>query len=136
MENKLLHTIKFDNPIVANMEVGDEWMRICGVLFETHHERDCCENVYGDFAIAKHYIDQINELGKIKKIEIKSVPEAGFIVFVYNDKDEDGWHSMRDGVFIPCYNEQNGYYSDELDLIITLNDKKIAIGVDKFDKID
>lgn len=78
------------------------------------HEQDCCEEVYADWR-------QIDEdfLGKeIEGIEIEGVEDSGFRINKY---------------FVPCYNKQNGYYGDNLELIINYPDGKIKkIDVSKF----
>ena len=114
--NKLITTIEFKTPRESKVEFCDEYVIIAGVKFEGFHDQDCCEYVYADFNIIKYYKSQIEKLGTISKIELKSVPECGFILFIYSN---GGYFEKREGVLINCYNCQNGYYSSALDLIIT-----------------
>jgi hypothetical protein len=86
-----------------------------------NHNRDCCENVYADFSIIKHYIQQLN--AEYKQLIIKSCPEMGFILHFVAD-----WY-YDEKILIPCYNEQNGYYNDNLDLIIEVNGIKKTIDI-------
>lgn len=76
-----------------------------GILFDDetglidYHEQDCCESVYADFSnldsdILKH---------KFKSISLEEVNEG----FRFGDDRK---------YFVPCYNEQNGYYSDYLEI--------------------
>lgn len=76
-----------------------------GILFDNntglidYHEQDCCEHVYADFSnldsgILKH---------KFESISLEDTREG----FRFGDARK---------YFVPCYNEQNGYYSDYLEI--------------------
>lgn len=71
-----------------------------GVEITYYHDQVCCETVYADFSALK---DQGILNIEIDNINIELVENAGF---------------KLNGYFIPCYNEQNGYYSSDLELII------------------
>jgi hypothetical protein len=130
-ENKLLVSIKFDTPRKAEVSFNDNELIISGVKFEDYHSQDCCESVYADFKQVEYYKKQIEDLKEIKKMEIKDVEDTGFIIFIYYGYDN------RLGVLINCYNSQNGYYSDNLELIITDGEKKIGkFNISKYDNID
>jgi hypothetical protein len=68
------------------------------------HEQDCCECNYADFSILTpnvvHYDYNFSE-----KLQFASVDELGF-----KFGSDDHW------IFIPCYSEQNGYYTSEIDI--------------------
>jgi hypothetical protein len=70
------------------------------------HEPDCCEYNYADFSQideeAYHY--NFNE----KSFRIETVEDAGFR---FGDE--------KRMFFVPCYSEQNGYYSSDIDIIVT-----------------
>jgi len=72
-----------------------------GVRITHYHEQDCCENVYADW----EYLEDtdISSLLSDGLIELEIVKGSGF---------------RLNGIFIPAYNRQNGYYSDELDIIV------------------
>ena len=85
-----------------------------------YHYQDCCENVYADLDVLKDY----NTLGPnadktVFDVEFKEnlldeivcVKGEGFKIRCFYAE----WSGY---VFIPCHNEQNGYYNDELSLII------------------
>ncbi len=74
------------------------------------HEQDCCENVYADFSNLDSDIMSYDFKGRI---EIKAA-KHGF-------KFGDG----RRWFFVPCYNVQNGYYSDNLSIAYGSVAKKI-----------
>jgi hypothetical protein len=78
-----------------------------GTIVSHYHDQDCCEYVFADF-------NQLQDTDAIdhefnEKIKIENVPSAGFRI---------------EGYFIPCYNQQNGYYSSDLFLIIEYPDGK------------
>jgi hypothetical protein len=121
MENIILKTIDFE-PARVTTEFIDSNDEDKGVILkfgekeiklESYHDQDCCEHVYADFGIIKHYLKQL--ITDYKQLVIKKVPEMGILLhFVAS-------YSNDEKIFIPCYNEQNGYYSDKLSLIITIN---------------
>lgn len=76
------------------------------------HDQDCCENVYAAWSAIKPYLPQL--VGKYNKLVIKGVSGEGFLLCF-----EGNYSTSLQKVFIPCYNEQNGYYSDHLDLIVS-----------------
>ena len=70
-----------------------------GMSLSHDHVQDCCENVYAGWKSG--FADGIT-LEPTHQLSILIVPEAGIRV---------------NGVFVPCYNEQNGYYSSGLALV-------------------
>lgn len=100
-----------------------------GCVMEGCHYQDCCECVYADFDILKDYnlstvtgkTINIYEIDFAEDIEnyIERVEGAGFNIV----------SRIGEKFFVPCYNIQNGYYSDYLELIIQNNNKNIAINI-------
>lgn len=133
MENKLLKTITFDEPRKATLSGSEDEMTIAGVKFTAEHEQDCCERVYADFEPSLAYKSQVEEFDKISKIEIKSVENTGFIIFVY---EAGSFYNGRIGILVNCYNQQNGYYSSDLTLKIIDGDTTTKIDIEKYDNID
>lgn len=83
-----------------------------GMMLVGHHDQDCCENVYADW---EHLKD-----------------ESGFMNADFSDLKIEEFNGLHCGIrvcggkrkfFVPCYNEQNGYYSDILDIAL-VNTKK------------
>lgn len=92
------------------MEITDEKILFDnGVIIIFYHDQDCCESVYADFKMLE---DTDIKEKDIDKIEIELVKGAGF---------------RLNGEFVPCYNAQNGYYSDDLELIIDYQNGKKEI---------
>ena len=87
-----------------------------GTIVGDSHDQECCEDVYADW---KQLEDTDVMSHKFPEaIEIEGVDGAGIKI---------------DGYFIPCYNEQSGYYSSDLDIVITYPDKKkVTVDVSKF----
>ena len=74
------------------------------------HEQDCCDCNYADFSILNPNV--INyDFDFSYPLEFESIEELGFKF------GSDGrW------IFIPCYSEQNGYYTSEIDIYYTHNE--------------
>ncbi len=81
------------------------------------HDQDCCEHVYADFSIMKHYTDTLKGQNGHTLI-VKGVEDMGFLLCLADQK-----------IFIPCYNNQNGYYSSQLALKIKKNDVETTIDI-------
>lgn len=68
------------------------------------HEQDCCEGNYADFtqldSVARDY--EYNET-----LIFKAIDKAGFM---FGDNGRL--------FFVPCYSEQSGYYTDEIDIFV------------------
>lgn len=67
------------------------------------HEQDCCECNYADF----NAIDNVSKAYVFNDpIIFEAVPNAGF-----------RFGNTGKMVFVPCYSYQNGFYSDDIDII-------------------
>lgn len=83
------------------------------------HEPDCCEYNYADFSILNK--NNINySLNFNPELTFDFIDGMGFR---FGSEDEAG--NMR-WIFIPCYSDQNGYYSSDID--IYYNDKCVLHG--------
>ena len=68
------------------------------------HEQDCCEDNYADFSILNENVVNYDYNFK-ENLKFRAVEGMGFKF------GSDGrW------IFIPCYSEQNGYYTEEIDI--------------------
>lgn len=127
--NTLLWSKNFTDSKVTDLEAREESLTVqigdSTITFKTHHDQDCCEKVYGDFSIAQYHKEHIVNKD-LKKIEIKAVEDMGFLICFYFD-----WETAEK-IFIPCYNSQNGYYSDELSLIIIDGEIQTEIDISNF----
>ena len=74
------------------------------------HVADCCEYNYAAF-------EEIDDLAKnfefYENLIFEEVPNSGFRF----------GNSPQNMVFVPCYSEQNGYYSSDVN--IYYNDKRV-----------
>ena len=92
------------------------------IEFSSYHEQDCCESVFADFSPLKYHKEQLE--GKhVRELVIKEVSEIG-ILFSYEME-----YTEYAKVFVPCYNYQNGYYSDDLELLIRVGEEKTRIDI-------
>lgn len=67
------------------------------------HEQNCCEYNYADFEQIKDdpYINMEFE----PELDFEFIENIGFTF-------GNGWKK----IFVPCYSDQNGYYTDEIDI--------------------
>jgi len=78
-----------------------------GTKITDYHEQDCCEYVYADFEQLKTTAIMNEVFKREDLLNMVGVKDNGIKLKSY---------------MIPCYNEQNGYYSDQLELIVTFPD--------------
>lgn len=79
------------------------------------HEQDCCEYNYADFLYLTP--NDINFNFNFQyPLQFEAIEELGF-KFGSNGR----W------IFIPCYSEQNGYYTTDIDIYFTHNGRKVKV---------
>ena len=80
-----------------------------GSIITFDHPQDCCEYNYADF-------QQLDDLARNYEFEgelsFEAIEGSGF-----------RFGDSRRLFFVPCYSEQNGYYTDEID--IYFNGKRV-----------
>lgn len=91
---------------------ADEIIFDNGDVISFDHEQDCCEYNYADFSILTPNVVNF-DYNFSYPLKFESIEELGF-KFGSNGR----W------IFIPCYSEQNGYYTDEIDIYYTHNNVK------------
>lgn len=85
------------------------------------HEPDCCEVNYADFSV----LDVMYHGEEFDDYHVQMV-EYGFnLVLVTRVRFG---YIKKSKIYIPFYSEQNGYYSDECDLIVTGKDRVSIVG--------
>lgn len=106
-ENIFIDTLIFNPPLPMNYEDVIE-------MFSSKHQQDCCEYHYLDFEWKKEEFETVKSiLSKVDKIDIKWTPWMGITLRMY-DWEKDFWF------FIPWRSDNNWYYSENLQLIVTL----------------
>lgn len=99
-------------------------------ILRYEHEQDCCENVYADFEVLKNYnvstvtgkninIKDIDFNEELKEF-IESVKGLGFNMI----------SKIGEKFFVPCYNIQNGYYNNQLELELYDNKGNLKFRID------
>jgi hypothetical protein len=67
------------------------------------HERDCCEDNYADFT-------QLDDICKNTDFDTKNM--------IFESVEDSGFRFGNENkmFFVPCYSNQNGYYSSDIDI--------------------
>lgn len=103
-----------------------------GYELEAFHDQECCEDVYADFSVLPTYnvsnitgktinIREINFEETLNKL-VKGIEGQGFNLI----------SKIGENFFVPCYNEQNGYYSSDLMLILHKKEDKETLDITEF----
>lgn len=90
-----------------------------GYTLTYYHNQDCCENVYADFKNM-----QVNNLIITEKIDVSKYEFSEELLDNIECIKDVGFNLItKDGIkiLVSCYNSQNGYYSSDLELILTKN---------------
>lgn len=83
-------------------------------LFYEHYP-ECCERNWADFSI----LDTFYNDEEFDSYYIKPIDDAGFLLCMVIDKESLFDLDFHKKIFIPCYSDQNGYYSNMLTIVIT-----------------
>lgn len=130
--NKILKTLKLKKRSKVLINFGESNEIILRfdedtITISQEHDQDCCESVYADFEYLAPYIPQINK--EYSRVVIKGVDRIGILICFEIDE-----YFVGEKVLIPCYNEQNGYYSTELKLIVNHNGVKDIIDIEEYEE--
>lgn len=103
-----------------------------GYEMEAFHDRDCCEDVYADFSVLQNY-NISNITGKT--INIREIDFEENLNKLVKGIEGQGFNlisKIGENFFVPCYNEQNGYYSSNLTLILHKQEEKETLDITDF----
>lgn len=128
--NKTIWTRDY-NDFIESVGYSDEQLTLTlkggkKITLEGYHSQDCCEHVWADFSVVPYHLDRLIS-SYLTTLTIKAVEDMGFLLCFYR-----GGSSEK--IFIACYDEQNGYYSSNLSLII--NDDGIEERIDVSDCVE
>lgn len=73
------------------------------------HNQDCCERNWADFSVLGVFYDG----EEFDDYEVIPADGCGFLLRLLGCKN----FAERKNILIPCYSDQNGYYSTELTII-------------------
>lgn len=99
---------------------------------EAFHDQDCCEEVYADFSVLQTY-NVSNITGKT--INIREIDFEENLNKLVKGIEGQGFNlisKIGENFFVPCYNEQNGYYSSNLELILHKNKNTETLDITDF----
>jgi len=127
-------TKAFTSPLHTDITIEEDSATIGGVKFSCYHAQERCEVVYADFSLLEGFKQQISDLGGITQIVVSDVEGMGFNIALYNGKTLLLDQPEKVDVLINCYNDQNGYYSDDLELTVEYEGQEDSFYVSKLDK--
>lgn len=90
-----------------------------GTTITHEHYQDCCENVYADWESLKDV--DLSPLLNTKLIKVEVVKDFGF---------------RLNGIPVPAYNEQNGYYSNNLQIVVDYGNYRLSTEVGNYDGLE
>lgn len=101
---------KFDDDVI---KFSNGWGIFC------HHAPECCELNWADCSVLSNYPDIFKT--EFDDFDIEPVDDIGFLLKLHrkNQFGIDIWKK----ILIPCYSEQNGYYSTNLDVYVDKGDE-------------
>ena len=87
-----------------------------GSYISYDHEQDCCEYNYADFSVLDVMLGRDKDYIEFDSFEITTVDDGGFLIKL-KLANKRLLCAPYHNIFIPCYSEQNGYYSDDITII-------------------
>jgi hypothetical protein len=131
MHNKLVYLQSLEGFNLKDVVITEDALQLTignwedkKIKISHYHEQDCCESVYVDWSYVKDTsFGRLQALirKQLHRLTIKGVNETGVLFrlsyFVDGVAGEQP-HVESFAWLAPCYNDQNGYYSSELDLVV------------------
>lgn len=125
--NKELYTEALDSKItVVNVEeerVVFTKENGSKITLASEHTQDCCEHVYADWSQLEFHKDAILR-EHWETLTIKAVEKMGILLCF------EGRSHVK--ALVPCYDQQNGYYSSNLRLKITSGEKTTEVDISDY----
>lgn len=116
----------------ATFRITDQGLTLGDIEINDHHSQDCCEEVYVAWKDNDAHKQEFEDISHLK---IEGIAGYGLKVHLYAERD--GWFISPITSFnIPAYNSQNGYYSDQLDLLIKTEGGTIEWDITEFKEDD
>ena len=91
-----------------------------GSTISYSHYQECCECNYADFSALENYKDLLD--WEWDDFTVRPINGTGIMLTLIGH-NEFGI-PIAPGILIPCYSEQNGYYSTDLDILVNRPDSK------------
>ena len=89
-----------------------------GSTISYSHNQNCCECNYADFSVLENYKDLLDK--EWNEFTVGPIDGMGIMLTLIGN-NEFGI-PITPGILIPCYSEQNGYYSTNLDIAVNRPD--------------
>lgn len=105
----MLKLTKFDDEMIYFSD---------GSTISYSHDQDCCECNYADFSVLENYKDLLDK--EWDEFTVGPIDGMGIMLTLIGN-NEFGI-PITPGILIPCYSEQNGYYSANLDIAVNRPD--------------
>lgn len=130
MSNEL-YEVKLENTKLKDMVIGDGQATIIfehdQIILRDFHDQDCCESVYADWSTLELYKDQLKDT--YKSFAIRGVKGEGLLLCFGT-----GDYYPLNKVFIACYDAQNGYYNDGLELEVEHSGVKTKVSIADYEE--
>lgn len=107
----MLKLTKFDDEMIYFSD---------GSTISYHHDQDCCEYNYADFSVLENYKDLLD--WEWDDFTVRPINGTGIMLNLIGHNEFR--ISITPGILIPCYSEQNGCYSTDLDILVNRPDSK------------
>ena len=108
-DRKLICHVEFDDSSDLQVVSINEGIELAnGFKLASYHEQDCCESVYADWSS----LEDTGFMGRELIDELFIYGQENLGIVLQPDLSNDYYA-------VNCYNSQNGYYSDQLGLVLS-----------------
>ena len=95
-----------------------------GSTISYQHEQDCCEYNYADFSVLDVMLGRDKDYMEFDSFKINAVDDGGFLIKLKLADNRILCEPYRN-IFIPCYSEQNGYYTTNITIVYSDKDGNV-----------
>lgn len=95
-----------------------------GSYISYDHEQDCCEYNYADFSVLDVMLGHDKDDMEFDSFEIDCIDDGGFLIKL-KLTDNKILRAPYHNIFIPCYSEQNGYYTTNIRIVYSDKDSNV-----------
>lgn len=95
------------------------------------HEQDCCEWNYADFSV----LDIMYDGSEFKDYSVEPVKYGFNLVLMGVVYRRNKTWNPETKIYIPCYSDQNGYYANDVDVVVVGKERYVVANIEAEERV-